>query len=39
MDEDDFDSDTVTCSACGGTGIAVEGFDCEECDGMGYFEI
>lgn len=27
----------VVCSECNGTGIAVEGWDCEECDGIGYF--
>lgn len=27
------------CFACNGTGIAVEGWDCEECDGYGYFEL
>lgn len=38
---DQFDEDhpTVPCPACGGSGIAVEGWDCEECDGMGYFEM
>jgi len=36
---DDVDSATVPCRGCGGTGINIEGGDCEECDGYGYFEI
>jgi hypothetical protein len=26
------------CATCNGTGIAVEGWDCEDCDGYGNFE-
>jgi DnaJ-class molecular chaperone len=34
-----FEDDCIPCRACSGTGVSVEGFDCEECDGYGYFEI
>lgn len=27
----------VLCEECGGTGLAVEGWDCEACDGEGGF--
>jgi DnaJ-class molecular chaperone len=33
------DDEIVICKTCNGTGIAVEGWDCEDCDGYGYFEI
>lgn len=29
----------VRCDACGGTGLAVEGWDCGECLGEGAFEL
>jgi RecJ-like exonuclease len=39
-DFDDYEYDsTVDCDACRGTGINIEGDDCEECDGLGYWEI
>jgi len=33
------DDGFIDCSACHGTGINIEGTDCEECDGTGYREI
>jgi hypothetical protein len=33
------DDDTVRCWACGGSGITIEGFDCDVCDGDGYLPI
>lgn len=27
--------DEIVCPTCNGTGIAVEGWDCEDCDGEG----
>ena len=33
------DVDEVPCPRCFGSGITVEGFDCEYCDGMGYLEV
>lgn len=38
-DYEDDDDSTVECVACNGTGINIEGGDCRECDGNGYFEI
>lgn len=32
---DDEDDASMECPACGGSTITVEGFDCEECDGIG----
>jgi hypothetical protein len=44
--ENDFDDDDreyrdamEVCPRCHGSGITVEGFDCEFCDGDGYIEI
>jgi DnaJ-class molecular chaperone len=39
--DDDFDeSYTLTrCAECNGSGSAPEGWDCEECDGEGGFEL
>jgi hypothetical protein len=38
---EDYEEDdcSVDCPACNGTGINIEGTDCLECDGFGYFEI
>lgn len=33
------DVENSKCFACNGTGISWEGWDCEECDGLGYFEL
>ena len=27
------------CPECNGSGLSMEGWDCEECDGLGYWEI
>ena len=35
-DDEDFHPQ---CTRCGGTGISIEGLDCEYCDGYGYCEI
>jgi hypothetical protein len=32
---DDDDDASMECPACGGSTITIEGFDCEECCGMG----
>lgn len=41
--EDDFDDDLesgfVRCFDCNGTGLTMEGWDCEECDGTGELEL
>lgn len=38
--EDDEDDDQVfTCCYCNGTGLTIEGWNCEECDGTGELEI
>ena len=39
---DDLQNDGITlvpCDACSGTGLAPEGWDCEECDGLGYWDF
>lgn len=33
--EEDDDDASMVCPACQGATITIEGFDCEECDGMG----
>jgi hypothetical protein len=37
--EDAFDDALVECPRCCGTGITMEGFDCEYCDGTGEIEV
>ena len=37
--DDGYVAEELGCTACGGTGVALEGWDCEECDGFGYWEI
>lgn len=39
-DEDDCfpEPELIRCEVCGGTGLAVEGWDCEACEGEGGFE-
>ena len=38
-DEFEEEVETVTCDACGGSGVTIEGWDCEECDGLGYWTL
>ncbi len=38
-DYEDDDDCSVDCCACNGTGINIEGGNCLECDGLGYWEI
>ena len=33
------EGDDMPCEACGGSGLNIEGQDCEECDGLGYWDV
>jgi hypothetical protein len=36
---DDVEDEPVyPCETCGGTGLAWEGWDCEDCDELGYWD-
>jgi hypothetical protein len=34
-----YDDALLDCPRCGGTGITIEGFNCEYCDGTGGIEV
>ena len=38
-EEYELEEDGYPCPTCGGTGLSVEGWDCEDCDGEGYWEV
>lgn len=31
--------DEVKCPRCGGSGLEIEGWDCDYCDGSGYLDV